>query len=304
MNTDVSNTLVVVPTYNGLHDLERLVDSLPHDEINLYVIDSSSTDGTDSYLFDTGIDHCIISQREFNHGATRQKAIHDRPGYRYYIFLTQDAYLAHPTAIARLLAPFADPKVGAVCGRQLPHQNANLLASHARYFNYPEISQIKSITDASQLGIKVAFLSNSFAAYRASALEEVGGFPSHVILAEDMYVAAKMLQQKWKIAYASDACCHHSHDYTTWQELSRYFDIGVFHAEEPWIRKDFGGAGGEGRRYVHSELRYLGWQRCYLWPVSLLANAGKLTGYKLGQQYKRLPKRMCQYLSMHKAYWR
>ncbi len=304
MNAHFDDTLVVVPTYNGLHDLSRLIGSLPLDAINLYVIDSSSTDGTASYLQGAGIDHSIIPQREFNHGATRQKAIHDRPGYRYYIFLTQDAYLAEPDAIARLLAPFTDSQVGAVCGRQLPHLDANPLASHARHFNYPATSRTKSMADVAELGIKTAFMSNSFAAYRATALEAVGGFPSHVILAEDMYVAAKMLQQGWKVAYAGDACCHHSHDYTAQQEFKRYFDIGVFHAEEDWIRQAFGGAGGEGQRYVRSELRYLGWQRCHWWPTSFLANACKLVSYKLGQQHRRLPERVRKSLSMHKGYWR
>lgn len=303
MKSNFEDALVVVPTFNGLNDLRRLVGSLP-DEINLYVIDSSSTDGTVSYLADAGVDYRVIPQHEFNHGATRQQALEDRPGYRFYIFLTQDAYLAKPDAIECLLAPFSDVRVGAVCGRQLPHLDANPLAAHARHFNYPETSRIKSMTDVAQLGIKTAFMSNSFAAYRKEAMMDVGGFPSHVILSEDMYVAARMLQLGWKVAYASDACCYHSHDYTAWQEFKRYFDIGVFHAREPWIRHEFGGAGGEGVRYVRSELRRLGWRQCHWWPVSFLANAFKLAGYKSGQWEKHVPLSLKRRISMHRGYWK
>lgn len=297
-----SDSLIVVPTCNGIGDLKRLVASLP-EAADLFVIDSSSSDGTAEYLVKQGVDHQVIPQREFNHGATRQRALRERPGYTFYVFLTQDAYLAEPQALERLLAHFDDDEVGAVCGRQLPHLDANPLAAHARRFNYPEQSRDKRLADAAELGIKTAFMSNSFAAYRATALLEAGGFPAHVILAEDMYATARMLQKGWKVAYAGDACCHHSHNYTPGQEFKRYFDTGVFHASEPWIQRELGGAGGEGRRFVVSELRYLGWEGLTWWPAALLATAMKLLGYQLGKQYKRFPLRLCKALSMHRGYW-
>jgi hypothetical protein len=86
----------------------------------------------------------------------------------------------------------------------------------------------------------------------------------------------------WKVAYAGNAQCRHSHSYTIIEEFERYFDMGVFHAREPWIRQHFGGAGGEGMRYVKSELQFLGLQRIYLWSAAILRNAVKLLGYKLG----------------------
>ena len=188
-------------------------------------------------------------------------------------------------------------------GRQLPHLDATPIAQHARHFNYPDTVQIKSMSDVPKLGIKTAFMSNSFAAYRAEALKAVGGFPNHVIFAEDMYVAAKMLMIGWKIAYAGNAQCRHSHNYSIAEEFERYFDMGVFHAREPWIRQTFGGAGGEGLRYVKSELKFLGLRHWYLWPSALLRNAVKLLGYKLGQQEAKLPVKLKRRLSMYKRYW-
>ncbi len=38
------------------------------------------------------------------------------------------------------------------------------------------------------------------------------------------------------------------------QEMKRYFDMGVFHASEPWIRQELGGAEGEGLKFVVSEV--------------------------------------------------
>ena len=94
-----------------------------------------------------------------------------------------------------------------------------------------------------------------------------------------------------------------THNYSLKEEFRRYFDIGVFHAREPWIRQAFGGAGGEGLRYVQSELRFLGPGRLGQWPGSLLRNAVKLFAYKLSQQERYLPLGLKRKLGMYKRYW-
>lgn len=295
----------IIPTYNGKYDLLRLLDSLQEQSalFELFIVDSSSRDGTAELAHSRCRNVLSISGQEFNHGGTRQLMIERNPGYDVYVFLTQDAYLEDPQAIEKIVAPFADEKVSAVCGRQLPHRNANALAQHARAFNYSEKSQVKTLADASELGIKTAFMSNSFAAYRREALMEAGGFPKHVIFAEDMYAAAKMLLAGWKVVYEGGASCRHSHNYTIAEEFRRYFDMGVFHAREPWIREAFGGAGGEGLRYVKSELKFLGIARLYLWPSAVMRNACKLLAYKLGQKEQRLSIGLKKKLGMYKRYW-
>lgn len=301
----ILKVMLVIPTRNGAKDLERLLASLSTQTLkaDVCVVDSSSSDAT----VDVARNHHAlvhgIQVSEFNHGGTRQLMVVQHPVHDIYVFMTQDAYLADEHAIERIVAPFADPSVGAVCGRQLPHLDANPLATHARLFNYPPESRVKSMDDVAELGIKTPFISNSFAAYRREALADVGGFPSHVILSEDMYVAARMLMKGWKVAYAGDACCRHSHNYTLLEEFRRYFDTGVFHAREPWIRENFGGAGGEGLRFVKSELRFLGWRRIHLWPGALLRNAFKLAGFKLGLNEKRLPLALKRRMSMHQRFW-
>lgn len=295
----------IVPTYNGRDELARLLDSLKEQtaKFDLFIVDSSSGDGTQE-LAKARVDNVlVIPGSQFNHGGTRQMMVTRNPDYDVYIFLTQDVYLEDVKAIEQIVAPFDDEHVGAVCGRQLPHLDASALAQHARLFNYPAESRLKSLADAPVLGIKTPFMSNSFSAYRGNALLGVGGFPEHVILSEDMYVSAKMLLAGWKVAYASDAICRHSHNYSLKEEFCRYFDQGVFHAREAWIRQSFGGAGGEGLRYVKSELRFLGVARIHSWPAAILRNALKLIAYKLGQKEKTIPFKLKKKLSMHKRYW-
>lgn len=295
----------IIPTYNGKADLIRLLDSLDNQtaSFDTFIVDSSSKDGTQELAQERVANVTVIPSAEFNHGGTRQRMVDQNSGYDAYVFLTQDACLADRDAISRIIEPFSDPEIGAVCGRQLPHLNATPLAQHARFFNYPASVQVKSMVDVPRLGIKTAFMSNSFAAYRTEALQAVGGFPVHVIFAEDMYVAAKMLMTGWKVAYAGNAKCLHSHNYTITEEFERYFDMGVFHAREPWIKQNFGGAGGEGLRYLKSEMRFLGVQRLHMWPSAIVRNAVKLLGYKLGLQEKRLPIGLKRKFGMYKRYW-
>ena len=190
-----------------------------------------------------------------------------------------------------------------MCGRQLPRRQATPIEAHARLYNYSSETFSRSINDAKKYGLKTAFISNSFAAYRVAALNEVGGFPEDVIFGEDMYVATKLLMANYEIAYAAGACVYHSHDYSLWQEMKRYFDMGVFHAREPWIRKELGGAEGEGVKFVASEIMYLLRNAFWQVPEGLLRTLFRYTGFRLGLVEKRLPCWLKRILAMNKGYF-
>ncbi|MBT9099569.1 glycosyltransferase family 2 protein [Methylovulum psychrotolerans] len=266
----------------------------------LLLIDSSSQDYTVALAQAYGFTVQQIAKAEFNHGSTRQMGVGMLPEAEIIVFLTQDALLASPDAIGGLLAAFTDAQVGAAYGRQLPHRHAGPIAAHARLFNYPVASQVRSLEDSSRLGIKTAFISNSFAAYRRSALVQAGGFPVDTIMNEDTFVAAKMLVNGWKIAYCADAQVFHSHDYGFLDEFKRYFDIGVFHTQNTWLQELLGGVSGEGWRFMYSELRFLLRRAPWLIPSALLRTALKGLGYKMGGA---LPRAVSRCLSLHPTYW-
>ena len=264
------------------------------------IIDSESDDGSLLLARDHGFTIKSIPKREFNHGGTRQLAIDARPEYDFIVFLTQDAILADSDSLQKVLVPFKDERVGAVCGRQLPRKSAKPIEAHARLYNYPAQSYVRAIEDATEFGLKTAFLSNSFAAYRASVLRELGGFPKNVIYGEDMYVAARMLESGYKIAYAADACVYHSHDYSFFQEIMRYFDMGVFHG----ITELLGKAEGEGKRFVASELRYLLSHGFWRIPEALLRDLLKYAGFRLGLMENRIPLKLKRKISMNPGYFK
>ncbi len=272
--------------------------------VHSLVVDSSSTDSTDFSTLPVGWKLQRIAAADFNHGGTRNLALsHLPPSTDVVVFMTQDALLADPHALSRLVSVFVDPAVACAYGRQLPHADASPVAAHARLFNYPDVSRSVSLADKSHLGLKACFMSNSFAAYRVADLHAVGGFPSSVILGEDMSVAARLLMAGKRVAYVADACVHHSHNYTALQEFRRYFDTGVFHARSPWLLHSFGSVRGEGLRFVRSELAYL-WRHAPAWvPSALLRTAAKLAGYRLGRLEALWPLWFKRWCSMHKGFW-
>ena len=199
------------------------------------------------------------------------------------VYLTQDSILADVNALARLVAAFEDASVGAAYGRQLPRPGANPIEAHARLFNYPPVSAIRSLEDAAAMGFKAIFFSNSFGAYRRTALEQVGGFPKESDFGEDTVVAARLLQMGWRIAYVTEAQAYHSHAYTCREEFRRYYRIGQLHGSEPWLLRDFGKASGEGRRFAMSEIQYLSRRAPWLIPEAILRTGLKYLGYKRGE---------------------
>jgi rhamnosyltransferase len=268
------------------------------------IIDSSSIDGTAELGYASAFQVHSIRRETFNHGTTRQMAADLLSNAELLIYMTQDAILADRDALKALMAPFVDPDVAAVFGRQLPRPEAGPIEAHARLFNYPALSNIRTLESRENLGIKAAFISNSFAAYRRRALMAVGGFPSNVIFGEDTITAAKFLLSGWKIAYVAEAQVYHSHSYSWKQDFKRYFDIGVLHSRENWLVKEFGEASGEGRRFVASEMAHLWHGHWWLIPSALARTALKLIGYRLGGMERWLSNGWKRNLSMHPGFWK
>lgn len=270
----------------------------------LHVVSSGAREEDLDRVGAVGGDCMSIAARDFDHAGTRRAAIEALPSsIEVAVFLTQDAIPADPQAIAALLAPFADPTVAAAWGRQLPHDDATPVAAHARHYNYPETSRTVSLADAARLGIKVAFCSNSFSAYRLSALKRIGGFVAPTPLGEDMAAVGRLLKAGFRIAYVAEARVRHSHNYSAREEFRRYFDTGAFHALNPWLLADFGQPQGEGRRFVVDQLGYL-WRRAPgSIPGALLATAAKWVGYQLGRRANSLPPSWRRRFGMNKNYW-
>lgn len=284
--------VVVILTLQASRYLDALLAGLKRQSRQpdkVLVVDSESTDETVAIARRHGCQVLSVERQTFNHGTTRTLALTHIGDADVVIFLTQDVIWAGDDSLEALIAPFANDRVAVSYGRQLPHLDASPLAAQNRLFNYPPNSEMRSYEDRFRLGIKTPFTSDSFSAYRVTPLREIGAFP-YVIVSEDMYVAAKLLQAGYKVAYAADACVYHSHDYTLAQEFQRYFDIGVFMSREAWIGEAFGCAAGEGLKLVKNQLAYLrhyhGWSSL---PRAIAVNMVKAVSYKIGFYERFIP---------------
>lgn len=299
---------LVIPTLNAGSQFGELLDSISNQDIEVQyklVIDSASEDNTVELARQYGYNIVSIKRTEFDHGATRNIGLQLPVEVDVLIFLTQDIILASPAALRNLTVAFSDKQVGAVYGRQLPHRHAGVLSTHARLFNYRDVSYYHTLENAESMGIKAVFFSNSFSAYRKKALEEVGGFPNGVIFGEDVCAVAKIILAGWKICYSANAIVYHSHEYSLYEEFRRYFDIGAFHSSQRWILDYFGRAEGEGKKFVVSELDYLLRSgNTFLIPYALVRNATKFIAYQLGSHQKYLPFAVKRFMTQNINYWR
>ena len=249
-------TALIIPTCNAASDWQALCEGIQRQSLRpdqIMVIDSSSTDGTEALARAAGFTIKRIGRREFRHGGTRQSAAADLPQTEILIYLTQDAIPLGTDSFHNIVAAFRDPTIGAAYGRQIPRPQASAIESHARLFNYPPKSQIRSWSSRNTLGFKSIFFSDSFGAYRRDALMSVGGFSSEVSFGEDTLAVAQLHSAAWRSAYVADALVQHSHAYSLKAEFRRYLDIGVLHRKQHWLIEQFGTAGAEGRRFIFSD---------------------------------------------------
>ncbi|MEI7530052.1 MAG: glycosyltransferase family 2 protein [Elusimicrobiota bacterium] len=298
---------VIIPTVNFAPGLVRMMADLRRQTAELaeiIVIDSSSDDGTAELARGLGARVLVVPRKDFDHGGTRALAAREAGG-EILVYLTQDAVLAGTQAIARLAAPFAGgDKIGCAFGRQLPHPGADIFGRALRYFNYPAAPHVRRLRDRARYGIKTAFISDSFSAYSREALREAGWFKDGLIMGEDTCAGARLLIAGYGIAYVAGAEVFHSHNYTAWQEFKRYFDIGVLHRDEHWLLETFGGAEGEGVKFMLAGLRFLGANGAALRAPEFILRTGlKYLGYKAGFFHGALPRAAVKRLSMNGSWW-
>lgn len=298
---------VIIPTRNGAKSIRGLLSTLEEQSVKpsqILILESSSEDDTVEICktFDTEI--IQISARSFDHGGTRNLAASKATG-DILVYLTQDALLKDSKCIENLIRSLLDnPHIAAAYGRQVPREDANPVERFARSFNYPSEGMVKGMDDLPSLGIKTFFFSNACSAIKKSAFEAVGGFPERTIMNEDMFLAAKFIQNGFKIAYQADAVVYHSHNYSLAAWFRRYFDIGVFFSMNHWIT-DMARSEREGIKYLKELLSFLRANRQWSWiPYAITETCFRFLGYRIGLMEEFLPLWFKKRVSNNKSFWK
>lgn len=305
-NQQKADIAIVIPVLNAGIYRKELIRSLSM-QINVsykvVCVDSDSSDGSPKFMEDSGFSVVRIPRESFSHGGTRNYGARLAAGADILVFMTQDALPKDERWLQTLTNPILFGEVAATFARQVPRPQASLLEQFSRYFNYPDTSQVRDVSDIPRLGVKAFFFSNVCSAVRADVFWSMGGFPEHVIMNEDMTLAARLLRAGYRIQYVAESEVIHSHDYTLGQQFRRNFDVGAFLSS---AGPELAGArvGGEGVRFVREQVRYvLRRGRVDLLPLVFAEAAVKFTGFQLGKRHRLFPRPLKKRLSMHSYHW-
>ena len=221
---------VIIPTLNGAEYIVNLIDKFNSQTIRpdeIVVVDSESDDNTVELCRNYDNVRVIeILRKDFNHGGTRDMALRTCNS-DFVLFTTQDAVPNNEFYIENLLKPFEDDNVAIASGRQIAREDAWQMEKLVREFNYPSVSHVRSKADLPQYGIKTYFFSDVCSAYRKNIYEQLGGFENPLKTNEDMFFAAKIIENGYKVAYAADAEVIHSHNFSLKEQYKRNAVIGA-----------------------------------------------------------------------------
>lgn len=308
----MSTVDIIIPTYKPDISLFRLIDDLEKQALvpshiiimnteERYwqeLVSSSREDPTTKY------DNIVlkhVTKAEFDHGETRNQgvALSDAD---FFLMMTQDAFPRDKMLVSNL-AKALEEDVAAAYARQYPKTDCNLAERYSRKFNYPNEPMKKTQADIGRLGIKTYFCSNVCAMYRRDIFDKIGGFTHRTIFNEDMVYAGTACQMGYAICYVPTAGVIHSHNYSLVQQFKRNFDLGVSQTDHPEI---FGSINSEteGKKMVSQTIdhfRQLG--KSYLIPDYILMCTSRFLGYKLGRNYRKLPRFLVESFSMNREYW-
>ena len=249
MSARVRSISVLIPTRNGAEFLERLLDALAAQRLDLpwdlTVVDSGSTDGTLELLEQRRPDFPVplsvreIHPLEFDHGDTRNLLAAESAG-ELLVFLTQDAIPTGDDWLATLAGNFDDPAVGAAYCRNLPRPDADLLAQifSAGDPGYAlERREVRLPPDDEYIALdpharRLLYNFNDVASAVRRSLWVRHPFP-RTVFGEDLLMSRALLEAGHTIVYDAEATVEHSHDWSPAQLRERALVDGRFNVE--WL---------------------------------------------------------------------
>lgn len=295
---------VVIPTLNNGRTLDEVLAAVFSQRLaggfEVIHVDSSSTDDTWTISERYACRRLRILREEFSHSGTRNLAARLAMG-QFVVYLSADATPAGPDWLERLLAPFEDPKVAGVYGRQAPRPNCNVTEAYFLERTYGPDRRAKRLGPGARLTLADLFFSNVTSALRRSVWER-HPFDERLHMSEDQGWARDALRAGYTLVYAPDAAVLHSHNYTVGKLFRRNFDSGhslavLLEGEE--ISFLSYGAGYVLRELVDFARAGHAPQLPYLAAYEVVRAAA----FFLGRNATRLPRGLRRWCSDYKLYW-
>ncbi len=225
---------VFIPTFNGARYLEALLVALEQQQtpwpFEVLVIDSGSSDETLTILARHRVRLIRIPNHEFDHGATRNRAVQEARG-AVVVLTVQDATPAGPGWLMTMVSHFQDSEVGGVYCDQVPRPDCSpflreRLARWVQGGGTPSVSQVKdldhfwNVVHPNERWNIIKFDNVASAVRRSTALAHP--FPRRRF-GEDVTWAKGAILAGFKIVYEPRVAVIHSHPLSIWYEFKRAY---------------------------------------------------------------------------------
>lgn len=280
------NISIICPLYNAEEYVVSLDSSIKMQKnVNIESIQyllTESKDKTETILKDINANYIMIEKECFSHSLTRENAAMNAKG-DIIVFITQDVIIKDKLWLYNLTKDIEYNKCEAAFSRQVCDNNT--IEKYIRPKNYPNKSRIVCKQDINKLGLMTFFFSDASSAIKKDIFTKLRGYDNkNLKINEDMYLAYKLIINGYKIKYCADSVVIHSHKFTYKQLFKRYFDTGVFFADNKYLLNY--SANKSGTDLAKSVLISAIKDKNLKVAVSLIPNfAVRFIGMELGKKY-------------------
>ena len=200
---------VLVPAYNEERVVAKTVASLLAQRyagpLDVLVVDDGSPDGTYAAAVAAFGAHPRVRVVRKPNGGKASALNHGLAMARGEVVVALDAdTVFRPDTVAELVAPMADPRVGAVAGNAKVGNRVNLVT---RWQAVEYVTSQNLDRRASALLDCITVVPGAVGAWRVAAVRAAGGF-SHDTLAEDQDLTIAVRRLGWRVAYAERAVAY------------------------------------------------------------------------------------------------
>lgn len=207
---------IIVRTYNEAQHLPALLERCralhAHQDTELLVVDSGSTDATVPIAERSGARVLAIDKAHFTFGRSLNIGCEAARG-EYLVFISGHCRPVHDDWVDRLLAPLESAAADYAYGRQVGDASSRF--SECQLFGkyYPEVSRIP----------QAGFFCNNANAALPRAIWREHPFDEGLTGLEDMELAKRLVDQGRRIAYVADAAVVHLHQ-ESWHKVRMRFE--------------------------------------------------------------------------------
>jgi len=292
---------IIILTKNEVQNIGRCLGGVfkqQHSfDLEVIVIDSSSTDGTLDVVNRYPVRIVEIKPDEFHHAGTRNLGAALAKG-EILVYLAGDAYPADSSWLSSLISNFSDEMVAAVYGRQIPPSDINPVNRFRVSWHYNDRRKIQSKESMLIYGIpKVYYFSDVNSAVRKCIWRRFK-FPEEVLFYEDVGLVTKIIDNGYKVIYEPLSRVYHAHNHSVVQIFQRYFDTARNYKTLGFFKNSKAGKiNSEGIQFLFSGIMSLIHNGKIVWiPYFIVFTGFGFLGLKLGIYAEKIPdpiRRLC-----------